>query len=114
LIAGAGNPSALSGKLRRVATVLRNAQPRIEIEFDHKGKDKNARVSCTGIIALLTPGSDGWSPDDWWSFYEERAAIAEQDGGMSRDKAEAQAYGCCIAGVWPVCRACSVCRGLIC
>jgi hypothetical protein len=36
-----GNASALSGKLRRVATVLRKAQPRIDIEFDRKGKDRN-------------------------------------------------------------------------
>ena len=28
------------GKLRRVATVLRKAQPRIDIEFDRKGKEK--------------------------------------------------------------------------
>ena len=35
-----GNASALSGKLRRVATVLRKAQPRIDIEFDRKGKDR--------------------------------------------------------------------------
>ena len=35
-----GNASALSGKLRRVATVLRKAQPRIDIDFDHKGKDR--------------------------------------------------------------------------
>ena len=34
-----GNASALSGKLRRVATVLRKAQPRIDIEFA-KCKDK--------------------------------------------------------------------------
>ena len=35
-----GNASALSGKLRRVATVLRKAQPRIDIEFDRKGKKR--------------------------------------------------------------------------
>ncbi len=55
------------------------------------------RQNKAGIIALLTPGPDGWSPDDWRGFYEERAAIAEHDGGVSRDKAEAQAYECCIA-----------------
>ena len=29
------------------------------------------------VIALLCPGRDGWSGDDWRAFFDERAAIAE-------------------------------------
>jgi hypothetical protein len=48
------------------------------------------------IVAVLRPGRDGWSAEDWRSFFEERAAIAEFDGGLSRTEAEAQALACCI------------------
>ena len=42
----------------------------------------------TEIVAMLRPGRDGWSAEDWRSFFEERAAIAEFDGGLSRTEAE--------------------------
>ena len=56
----------------------------------HSSRSRPLANSAKDVIALLTPGPDGWSPDDWWGFYEERAAIAERDGGVSRDKAEAR------------------------
>ncbi len=48
------------------------------------------------IIVLLRPGSDGWSREDWQAFYDERAGIAEFDGGQSREQAEATAFECCV------------------
>jgi hypothetical protein len=48
------------------------------------------------IVALLRPGRDGWSAEDWQVFFDERASIAEFDGGLSRADAEAQAFGCCV------------------
>ncbi len=48
------------------------------------------------IIELLRPGRDGWSAEDWRLYFEERAAVAEFDGGLPRDKAEVQALECCI------------------
>jgi hypothetical protein len=48
------------------------------------------------IVELLRFERDGWSAEDWRLFFEERAAIAEFDGGMSRAKAKAQAFECCI------------------
>jgi hypothetical protein len=48
------------------------------------------------IVAALRPGRDGWSAEDWRLFFEERAAIAEFDGRLSRTEAEAQALACCI------------------
>lgn len=37
--------------------------------------------------------------EDWRSFFEERAAIFEYDGGLSREKAERLAYEASVAGV---------------
>jgi hypothetical protein len=48
------------------------------------------------ILALLRPGQDGWSAENWHVFFDERAGIAEFDGGLSRSDAEAQAFACCI------------------
>jgi hypothetical protein len=50
-----------------------------------------------GIVALLRPGRDGWSADDWQVFFDERAGIAEFDGGLPRPEAEARAFACCLA-----------------
>jgi len=49
------------------------------------------------IIAFLTTEGDGWTPDDWQTFFDERAGIAEYDSGLPREEAEARAYVCCIA-----------------
>ena len=48
------------------------------------------------IVPLLRSGRDGWCATDWQVFFEERAAIAEFDGGLPRDEAEIQAFGCCV------------------
>jgi hypothetical protein len=48
------------------------------------------------IVALLRPGRDGWSAEDWQVFFDERAGIAEFDGGLPRGAAEAQAFECCV------------------
>ena len=51
------------------------------------------------IVTLLRPGSDGWTVEDWWKFFEERAGIVEFDGGRPRDQAQARAFSCCV-GEW--------------
>jgi hypothetical protein len=48
------------------------------------------------VVAMLRSGRDGWSAEDWRSFFEERSAIAEVDGGLPRTEADAQAVACCI------------------
>ena len=48
------------------------------------------------IVALLRPGRDGWSAEDWQVYFDERAGIAEFDGGLPRAEAEAQAFDCCV------------------
>jgi hypothetical protein len=48
------------------------------------------------IVALLRPGRDGWSAEDWQAYFDERAGIIEFDGGLPRAEAEAQAFACCV------------------
>jgi hypothetical protein len=48
------------------------------------------------IVALLRPGHDGWSAEDWQAYFDERAGIIEFDGGLPRAEAEAQAFACCV------------------
>lgn len=49
-----------------------------------------------GIVALLRPANDGWSGQDWLAFFDERAGIAEFDGGLSREQAEPRAFAACV------------------
>lgn len=51
----------------------------------------------TGVIGLLRIGRDGWSGEDWRAFFDERLGIAEFEGGLSRQEAEARAFACCVA-----------------
>ena len=55
------------------------------------------RQSKAEIVLLLRPGGDDWSVEDWQAFFDERAAIAEFDGGLTRAEAVARAFECCIA-----------------
>ena len=50
-----------------------------------------------GVIALLRDEQEGWSADDWLAFFDERAGIAEFDGGLLRPEAEALAFACCLS-----------------
>ena len=53
-------------------------------------------LSVTGVAPLRTV-CDGWSDEDWRAFFDERAGIAEFDGGLPREQAEARAFACCVA-----------------
>jgi hypothetical protein len=50
----------------------------------------------TGIVRLLRSGNGEWSAEDWQAFFDERAGIAEHDGGLSRQEAEALAFEHCV------------------
>jgi hypothetical protein len=55
------------------------------------------RQNKAAIIGLLRPGGDGWSAGEWQAFFDERAGIAEVDGGLSRARAEGRALEWCLA-----------------
>jgi hypothetical protein len=48
------------------------------------------------VLRLLRPANDGWSPEDWQVFFDERAAILEFDGRVPRAEAEARAFAYCV------------------
>jgi hypothetical protein len=54
------------------------------------------RLHKAEIVALLATDHDAWTAEDWQVFYDERAGIAEYNGGISRDEAEARAFEWCI------------------
>jgi len=58
---------------------------------------KDRVLEPVGQVALLRTGRDSWSGEDWRAFFDERAGIAEFDGGLPRLEAEARAYACCVA-----------------
>src|SRR5262245_42198798 len=47
------------------------------------------------LLALRQP-IQAWDPVDWQAFFDERAGIAEYDGGLPRAEAEARAFDCCV------------------
>jgi hypothetical protein len=65
-------------------------------------------------VALLRPGRDGWSGEDWQIYFDERAGIADFDGGLPRAEAETRAFECCVVE-WlnrnPVCSPPGRCLG---
>ncbi len=48
------------------------------------------------IVALLAADADDWSAEDWQTFFDERAGIAEFDGGPTRADAKANAFECAV------------------
>jgi hypothetical protein len=48
------------------------------------------------IVARLRRDRLPWSAEDWQTFFDERAGVAEHDGGMPRARAEAMARESCI------------------
>ena len=48
-------------------------------------------------LLLLLRRRANWTAEDWQVDIDERAAIAEFEGGLPRDQAEALAVSCCIA-----------------
>ncbi len=54
------------------------------------------RLHKAEVMAFLKDRKAAWTPEDWRAFFDERAGIAEHDGGLSRDDAERQAFECCV------------------
>ena len=58
--------------------------------------DLIARHKVDVIAILRAREKDHWHAEDWRACYDERAAVAEFDGGLSRRDAEALAHACCV------------------
>jgi hypothetical protein len=60
------------------------------------GHDKQTDNPPTTTTPSMSSVDDGWSTEDWQTFFEERASFAECDGGLPRTEAKLQALECCI------------------
>jgi hypothetical protein len=73
----------------------------LRFEGPRKAADKWVpllRGAKPGIIAHLRRAQRAsWDAEDWRSFFEERAAILEYDGGLPCQEAEVRALQCCVA-----------------
>ena len=65
--------------------------------FDARARLKRYRPLPVTGVALLRTEYGNWCGEDWRAFFDERAAIAEFDGGLPRQQAEARAFTCCVA-----------------
>jgi hypothetical protein len=74
------------------ALILEAAAPPPAEVIDLLSRNKSA------LVALLRPGEDGSSAEDWRGFFDERVAIAECDAGLARQEAEARSFGACVIG----------------
>ena len=63
---------------------------------DNFAQNEVKKISDLVFEVIYTKMEDGWSRDDWHSYFDERAGLAEFDGGLSRDHAEARAFSCCV------------------
>lgn len=49
-----------------------------------------------GIVALLRKNANAYTAEDWFEFYEERAAILEFDADLPRELADLRAMADCL------------------
>lgn len=49
------------------------------------------------VVRLLRRSGAIWLAEDWRAFFDERASLAEFDGGLSRAQAEERAFTCCVS-----------------
>ncbi len=75
-----------------VATVATVAGP----EPKMRKRDHPQSVASVASVAAPEPDFAHWDEDCWRGFYDERAGIAEFDGGLPRPEAEARAFECCV------------------
>ncbi len=54
------------------------------------------RLHKAEVMAFLQDRKAAWTPEVWQAYFDERAGIAEDGGGLSRDDAERQAFECCV------------------
>ena len=102
---------ASGGEIRTVAGRIKLKVP---ASLRYEVVTKVAEQKNAIIKALESNFDKPWSGEDYVAFFNERAAIAEHDGGLSRSEVEAQAFECCVTE-WlnrnPVCSPPDRCLG---
>src|SRR5262249_11453923 len=81
---------ALSGRLKRAATFLRKVGIEVEFSREGRGRRRVVRLASVASAAAATPPADDADDADADRAHlrEERAAIRQYDGGLSRHEAE--------------------------
>src|SRR5215211_9293985 len=51
----------------------------------------------TSVTRVTSSNHAVWDAEDWRAYFDERAGIAEFEGGLARDAAEARAFACCVS-----------------
>lgn len=88
-------PTAATGNVTQVALGLpKGASGRVTLG-SQENQPIQARVTRVAHVTHEYSRSD-WTADDWRDFYQERAAIMEYDGEISREEAERLALDWCI------------------
>ena len=49
------------------------------------------------ILFWLRLEKGRWSAQDWYAYFDKRAAIAEFDGGLTRRQADKRPFSCCVS-----------------
>ena len=81
-------------RLREIETSRR------EHKREHGGAEsrRNPSVHCSRPKGgeRVNKTQKEWGERDWLTFFDERAAIREHDGGLPRAQADVEAFDCCI------------------
>jgi hypothetical protein len=89
-----GEPIAM-GAIEQRAALAADSAPASYLDAGERLQCQRP-VSVTGVAPLHTE-RESWSGEGWRAFFDERAGIAEFDGGLPRQQAKARAFACCVA-----------------
>jgi hypothetical protein len=95
-------PAAGRNAVAHVAQPLPRGAPGRATTEDEKRQTVTFSVARVAHVAhqLDNPSHErpggAWDAEDWRTYFDERAAIAEFDGGLPRIRAEAEAFACCV------------------
>ena len=90
-----GQPQRARPSLKALAArVLEGA--RESVPLSHAVGTGTVGQSDTGPVSPEGERAAEWDAEDWQAHFDERAGIAEHDGGLSRADAECQAFECCV------------------
>lgn len=94
------NAISIIERIRGAGGVINLADEAIKLRIPASLRDQaiaDVKVHKDAIKrALRLAADERWDAADWRAFFDERAAIAEYDGGQTRQKADAMAYEACV------------------
>jgi hypothetical protein len=80
-----------------VTSVTRSAPRDVTGELEQKRRVAlDSRRPVTSVTHVTSPNHAVWDSEDWQAYFDERAGIAEFEGGLARDAAEVRAFETCV------------------